>query len=205
RSNTFTAAAFNLPKGELSDPVQIARGWALLDVAAVNPPHVPTFKEAEKAVRDKVINEKEHQVAAQKLEQAKKEMAAGKSLDEVAKALGVTVEESGEFTANGMIPKLGMSPKISEAAMTLDKGDVGGPIEMSQGEVLFQVTERQRATEAGLAAKKEELRDQIEQEKVGRLLASLIAKRRDELNVTFSKPLLKSFGLLDTSAQPKQG
>ncbi len=205
RSNAFTAAAFNLTKGQLSDPVQIPRGWALLDVASINPPHLPTFNEAESTVRAKVMSEKENEIAAAKLTEAKKEIAAGKTLDEVAKQLGATVEESGEFSANGMIPGLGMSPKISEAAMTLDKGDVGGPVAMSQGEVLFQVSERQRATEAGLAAKKQGIRDQIEQEKVGRLLASLIAKRRDELNVTFSKQLLKSFGLLDNGQPSQQG
>lgn len=205
RSGAFNAAAFNLTKGQLSDPVHIARGWAILQLASIVPPHLPTFKEAQSAVRAKVEAESEQQIATQKLAEAKKAIAAGKTLDEVAKQLGVSVQQSGEFSPNGIIPGLGMSTKITDLAMSLNKGDIGGPVSMYQTEVLFQVTGRQRATEAGLAAKREQIRNQIEQEKVGRLMASLLAKRRDDLNVNYSKQLLKSFGLLNNGQPSKQG
>jgi peptidyl-prolyl cis-trans isomerase D len=195
---SFNAAAFALEQGKVSDPVQVPRGWAIVYLTAVHPPRVPELKDVEARVRLAVVSDKQKKVAMQRLAEAR---GAGKTLDQVAAELGVQVEESAEFGSQGAIPGIGFSPELAKAALSLQKGQGGGPVATSQGAVLFEVVDRKAFDPAQFAAAREQTRTTLRQEKAGRLLSSLIEQRRKEMGVEYDGRLLETFGV-NGPAQP---
>jgi peptidyl-prolyl cis-trans isomerase D len=192
----FNNAAFELAKGGVSEPVEVPRGWAVLYVKDVHEPRLPELAEVEPRVRQAVSQQKQQQLAMDRLRQAK---AGGQTLEQVAQQLGVQVQESQEFGRQGFIPGLGMSPELAQAALALQPGQVGGPVAAGPGAVLFEVVERKSWDPKQFAANREATRKRLEQEQVDRLIASLLEQRRRELDVQYDRELLESLGVAEVA------
>lgn len=201
----FNQAAFALKTGEVSDPVQIPRGWAVLTVLGTEEAGVAELKDVEPQVRLIVARQKQQRMALDRLEQARKEVAAGtKTLEQVASELGTEVKDSGEFTAQGMIQGIGLNPELAKAVMKLQPGQLGGPVGDAQGAVLFRVVERKAWNPQEFATAKTQTRERLQQEKLQRFQAALIEQRRRELGVSYDRELLQQLGLDPEQAQPQQ-
>lgn len=201
----FNEAAFALKQGEVSDPVQLPRGWAVLYAQSVQEPRTAELKDVEPNVRLTVARQKQQRMVLDRLEQARKEMAAGKTLEQVATELGTEVKDSGEFGAQGVIQGIGMNPELAKAVMKLKPGQIGGPVGDTQGGVLFQVVEHKAWNPKEFATAKDQTRERIQQEKLSRFQAALIEQRRRELGVTYDRDLLQQLGLDPDQTTPQQG
>jgi peptidyl-prolyl cis-trans isomerase D len=191
----INTTAFSLKKGEVSQAVQVPQGWVILYVKDLSAAHAPTLPEVEPRVRAAVTSQKLQQLAQQKLEAARQEIAAGKTLDQVAAGLGVQVQETPEFGGQGVIPGLGYNPELTKAALALPTGQVGGPIPVSQGSLLFQVTDHKGWDPKQYAANREQTRSTLLQQKLSGLEGTLIEQRRRELNVEFDRQFLDQLGI----------
>jgi peptidyl-prolyl cis-trans isomerase D len=201
RAADFTQAAFELAPGRLSKPVRVPRGYAVLLVVETLAPRDPSLAEVEPAVRQAVEQEKRQQLAMDRLAAARADIAeGGKTLDDVAGQLGLTVEESGEFGTGGAIQGLGFQPRIAEAAMSMQEGELGGPYGTSEGAVLFAVTSRTSVDAEQLAANRDQTRQQLAQQELGRLLSALIEQRKLELGVSYDLRLTQELGLTPREA-----
>jgi len=199
RAPAFTEAAFGLAKGSVSDPVQVPRGWAVIYSQDLLPPRSPELAEVEPQVRRAVESAKRKQLAMQRLAAAKQELDGGKSLDEVAGELELTVQESEPFGAGGTVPGLGAVPQVADAALGMKEGAVGGPFETPQGAVLFQVSERTEFDPQSFQAAKEETRQQLLGQRAAVLQNALIQQRRQELGVTYSRDIVEQYKLAGDS------
>ncbi|HZF11767.1 MAG TPA: SurA N-terminal domain-containing protein [Thermoanaerobaculia bacterium] len=191
----FNQAAFALAKGALSQPIKVGRGWAILYLTNIQAPRTPELAEVEPKVRMAVANQKQQQLALDKLNDAKGEIAKGKTLDQVAAELGLSIKETQEFGGNGYIPGLGFSPQLAQAALALPAGQVGGPFAAGQGAVLFQVSDKKSGDPKELAGKKEQLKDQLANERFERVLGAVIEKRKRDLGVNFNRQFLEAYGI----------
>lgn len=200
-SPAFTGAAFELDKGAVSQPISVPRGWAVLYVKDVHEPRLPELAEVEPRVRQAVAQEKQQAAAMARLTEAKAQIAAGKSIEQVAAELGVTVQESPELGAQGFIPGLGMSPQLTQAALKLQPGQVGGPVAAGPGAALFQVIERTAVDPQQLQANRGATRERLEQEQLQRLLVSLVEQRKREVGVEYDRELLQDLGITGEVAE----
>jgi len=191
----LNATVFSLKKGDVSPAVQVPQGWAVVYVKDVIAPHAPELKEIEQRVRTALVNQKLQQMTTQKLQEARRQMTQGKTLDQVAAELGVPVKETEEFGGQGAIPGIGYNPELTKAAMALPAGQVGGPINDAQGALLFQVTDRKGWDPKQYAANRDQTRATLLQQKIASVEGSLIEKRRRELNVTFNQQFLDQLGI----------
>jgi peptidyl-prolyl cis-trans isomerase D len=198
--SAFGSAAFALKKGEVSQPIQLPQGWAVAYLKEIHPPRVPELAEVEPRVRAALAQQKLQQTVMRKLEEARRQMAQGKTLDQVAAELGAEVKQTEEFDGKGTIPGLGYNPELAKAALSLPAGRVGGPVADSQGALLFQVTDHKGWDPKQFASNREQTRAQLLQEKLQRLQAALIEQRRRELNVEYDRQLLEQLGVA-----PQQG
>jgi peptidyl-prolyl cis-trans isomerase D len=198
----LNATGFALKKGEVSQALQVPQGWAVLYVADVIAPHAPELKEVEDRVRASLTNQKLQQITLQKLEDARKQMAQGKTLDQVAAQLGVQAKETQqEFGGQGSIPGIGFNPELAKAALALQAGQVGGPLADAQGGVLFQVTDRKGWDPKQYAANRDKTRTSLLQQRVSSVEGALIEKRRRDLNVTFDQQFLDQLGIAPPSQE----
>jgi peptidyl-prolyl cis-trans isomerase D len=192
---TLNTQAFALKKGEVSQAVQIPQGWAILYVKDVVAPHVPELKEVEPKVQAAVTNQKLQQMTMKALEDARQQIAQGKTLDQVAAGLGAQVKESPELSAQSSVPGIGYNPELTKAVMALQNGQVGGPVADAQGAVLFQVTDRKGWDPKQYAANREQTRSTLLQQKVGEVEGALIQQRERELKVSYDKQFLDQLGI----------
>jgi peptidyl-prolyl cis-trans isomerase D len=202
RQPVVGSTVFAMKKGEVSKPVQLPRGWAILFLKDVYPPHSQPLAEVEPRVRQELITEKLQQAALDRLNQAKQELAQGKSLDQVAAELGTKVEQSEEFGANGFIQGLGYNQPLAKAALALAPGQVGGPLPAAQGAVLFQVAEKKGFDPKQFAEQRDQIRQQLENDRLSRLMGSILEQRRRELGVAPDRQLLESYGIGGDENQP---
>jgi len=195
RNPAFVDAAFALAPGAVSEPVRLPRGWAILRLREEQPAHLPELAEVESRARAELERERSLDLAADALEEASRKIAGGESFDDAAAGLGLEVAESGEFTRSGSIPGLGAAAPIADVAFGLDPGQVGGPVRVGSGAVLFQVVARTPFDPAAFAADRDDTLDQLRQEKADRLLASLLSERRKQVGVTYDPGLEAKLGL----------
>ncbi len=191
----FNTAVFSLKKGDVSPAIQLPQGWAVAYLKDVVPPRTPTLAEVEDRVRAAAAGQKLQQITVRKLEEAKRQMAQGKTLDQVAAELGGAAKETEEFGGQGAIPGIGINPELVKAALSLQTGQVGGPVADAQGALLFQVTDRKGWDPKQYASNREQTRTNLLQEKLARLQSALIEQRRRELNVEYDRQLLEQIGV----------
>jgi peptidyl-prolyl cis-trans isomerase D len=193
RATAFTAAAFELSPGTLSAVVPVSQGWAILRLNTVEEPRIPDLEEVREEARMALLEERQIEAARKRLEEARLALQDGKTFDEVAAELELAVTDGGEFGRQGSITGLGNNPKIVAAALELDQGAIGGPIVHNRDVVLFEVTERHRYDPLRFEQEKEAARENLRQERLGQMLSSLVAQRRDELGVHYDPQLLQNF------------
>ena len=200
RGTAFASSAFALEPGKASPAVKTPRGMAILRVQEIKAPRLPELADVEAKVRAAVSRERMIDRAMAELARARAEIAAGKTLDQIAQSFGLEARASGEFGVNGPVSGLGAVPEVTQAAMKLAQGELGGPVRTPSGAVLFEVTERRSFDPAAFAAEKEATRASLERSEVNRLLGSLLDQKKREEKVNYDRPLLDQFGLLGEGA-----
>jgi peptidyl-prolyl cis-trans isomerase D len=191
----INTAAFSLKKGDVSQPVRVPQGWAVVYLKEIHTPRVPELKEVEDRVRAAAGRDKQQQLAVQRLEAVRRELAQGKTLEQAAAELGVEVKTTEEFGGQGTIPGLGYNPELTRAALASKVGQVGGPVADAQGALLFQVTERKGWDPKQYATNKDQTRQTLLQQRLTNLQSALVAERRRELGVEYDRQLLQEIGV----------
>lgn len=192
RPQELMDAAFALEEpGDVSAPVSVPRGQAVVLLKEVLPERDQELEEVRDAVRQEIARRRQTERAVERLAEAKGALEGGQSLEELAQELEVQVQESQEFGPRGVIPGLGYNPKLARAAMEMEEGEVGGPFESADGAILFEVARRTTWDEQQFEADKGDVRTGLEAEKVNRLLSSLVRQRRSEMDVWINPAILE--------------
>ncbi len=178
-------AAFGLPLGELSPLIESDNGFHVIRVEERLPAETRSFEEARSELAREILVE-ERTVAwvddqASALATA---VAGGSSLEEAARALGVSIERPAGFRrrGDGYVPGLGEAPEVSVAAFAMVPGQTA-PEEFRVGErrVFLQLLEREAPDEIEIEANLEEETERLANEKRQRVQDAWIAKRREKL------------------------
>jgi len=195
RGTSFTQTAFALAEGAASAPVQVPRGWAVLRLKEKIAAHVPTLDEVEPRVRAAAQRARASELAMAELKRAKALAESGRGFDQVATALGLEIRDSGEISRRGNVPGVGAAKPLAEAALALAPGSIGGPLAVAQGAVLFEVTSRAPFDAGRFAAESDTLRQGLERDELNRIVASVLARRREEAGVRYDPALSERLGL----------
>jgi len=187
----FMQLLFELPLGEVSDPVATARGEAILKPVEVKAAGPAAFADVKARVKADLVRAKQEETA---LASARAAMTPGASVEDVAKAVGVKVETPDAFSKAGPVPGLGTSKALLDAAFSAAVGETKGPVWVAdRGAAVFRVLEVTPFDAAAFAAQKEESRERLRQQKAGRLFQSLVQRLRAESRIEVNKELLARF------------
>lgn len=189
-SSWFLDALFQLKPGEVSpQPLIIMRGMAVLRLDEIRKPGPAPFAEVKSKVIADLVKKKQADETSKKLKDA---LAGGASLEDAAQKLELKVQTSDSFGRRGMVPGLGSSKAVVDAAFAANVGDVKGPVLVDKGAIAFRLLEKTAFDREAFEREKDRTRESIRTQKSQRIVESLIAQRRAELKVQKNEELLKS-------------
>ena len=175
-------AAFQLPSGEVSQPVQGRFGVALVKVGKIEPGLTPSYESLATQVKTEIASERARTKVADLRDKMEDERGGGASVAESAKKLGLTavtidaVDRSGR-QPNGQ-PAANIPPglEVVSQAFVSDVGVDNDPVQFKGGYVWYDVLGITPSRERTL----DEVRDQVEAKwREDQISAKLRAKATD--------------------------
>jgi peptidyl-prolyl cis-trans isomerase D len=178
----FTTAAFSQAPNAPPDLVQLHEGFAIYEVMAVKPPSTPTFEEARSRVEQEFKDQRASSLLAQKTQELSDRAKADHDLKKAAKEVGAAYKTSDFVAPDGQVPDIGSMTGPAAAAFTLKPGETSGPIGNATTGVVLAVTERQAPTDQDFAAKKDQVREALLQNKQSEVFGLFLGNLRDQMD-----------------------
>src|SRR5439155_16892993 len=162
----FDQAVFAMQPGQISDqPVKTQYGYHIIKVVDKKPGTSRTLAEVRQQISDQLSYERAQAQAADLSESLAKQISKPADLDKVAKAQGLTVQESGFFARDESIIGLGPAPEAESRVFEMNQGEVAGPLRASRGFVFETVVAKQDSYVPKIEEVKERVRDVVVKQK----------------------------------------
>ena len=181
--------AFTMKQGEVSAPIRTPQGFAFITVTGTQEAYVPKLDEVKPRVRDDVLKQKAIEAAQQKAAAVAAQLTSG-TFEAAAKAAGLEVKTTELIARGAPIADAGVSPAIDAAAFALPAGAVSEPITTDNGAVIVKVLEKQEPTAAEVSAGRQQMKDELTNERRGRFYASYMTKAREKMQVQINSQLI---------------
>ena len=188
-SPEFIQAVGSLQPGEVSSPLAIARGLAIVACIEIVPPMVRPLAEVETQVQYDVLNERGQQSARL----AARRITSSASLADGAKPMQLDVKKSGDLGAGDELPGVGRVPELNAilfaaGSVVGSKGTVAAP----GGAIAFEITAHEAFDPAKFEAGKVALRAELLQQRRDQLAQGLIENLRQSHKIEINQPLVDS-------------
>ena len=180
-SPQFMEAAFAQSAKSAPDMIQIPQGFVIYQVLDIKPPATPTFDEIRSRVEEEFKNQRATELLGQKTQELADRAKAEHDLKKAAKELGATVKTSDLVDPNGQVPDIGSMTGPASAAFSLKEGEISGPINSGSNGAVLQVLEKQQPSDTDFAAKKDEVRDALLQQKQNELFGLFVTNLRQQM------------------------
>jgi peptidyl-prolyl cis-trans isomerase D len=193
----LAAAAFGLDKGDVSEPIELTTGIYILKVEDTRGSRPQPLDAVRNEVENAIRTEKARGLARQGAEEDAVRIAGGTSLEDIAEARGIPLEQSTSLTMTDFDPTFGPARTVVEAASRLDIGETSDVIETPLGLFVLRPTEKTPSKVASLSSVRTRVVEDLQAEQakaaareqaesiLERLKAiSDIASAADEANLT---------------------
>jgi peptidyl-prolyl cis-trans isomerase D len=161
----FDQAVFAMQPGQISDLVKTQYGYHIIKLVDKKSAATRSLAEVRQQLTDQLAYERAQAQAATLAEKLEKQVSKPADLDKVAKAEGLTVQESGFFAREEPILGLGPAPEAANKAFDMKPGDVAGPLRASRGLVFETLVAKQDPYVPKLDEVKERVRDEVIKQK----------------------------------------
>jgi peptidyl-prolyl cis-trans isomerase D len=158
-SEAFHNLAFQLRQGEVGTPITVPKGLAIIQLMEILPEHPPKLEEVRAAVEQDYRAAQSQELAAQKAAVLAARVGSG-DFKEVARAMGLTVKESKDFTQRDNVEGLGSGSQLA-VAFALAPGQTSDVVSLSANRVVFRVVARTPAAEADLPGQQDQIAEEL--------------------------------------------
>jgi parvulin-like peptidyl-prolyl isomerase len=177
--------------GDVSGPLQAARGFAFETVLAIQPPSMPKLDEVKDRVRDEVIKQKARDLSRQKAAAVAAKLKSAADFEKAAKAAGVEPKTTDLISRDAPIPDLGAAPEALEAAFRLPVGAVSDPVTTDTGTVVFKVVDKKEVTPTEWAANVDRFREEQLTDKRNRFFSAYMTKAKQGMKIAVNREALQ--------------
>lgn len=181
----FASAAFELDVMDISDVKELGNKFYIIQVMEKVDSKIPEFA----AVKDKVKADLVKKMQDEKAEEDAGKLLAmvkeGKTMADAAKAFDVASDETGAFKRSGTIPKIGFDGKVLESSFLLtgEKDLPDAPVPGTKGFYVIQLKERKVPDAAGLEDEKDNIKNQLLQQKKFQTFSDWVEQLKSESTI----------------------
>jgi len=172
----FDQAVFSMQPGQISDLVKTQYGYHIIKLVDKKNATTRSLQEVRQQLVDQLSYEKAQAQASDLAESLGKQISKPADLDRVAKANGLTVQESGFFARDEPILGLGPSPEVANKAFDMKQGEVAGPLRASRGFVFETLVAKQDPYVPKLDEVKDRVKDDVVKTKARELSTTKAAE-----------------------------
>jgi len=177
----FMDAVFGATEKSPPDMAPVSQGFAVFQLLAVKPPSTPSFEEIRTKLEDEFKNERSSTLLSQKTQELSDRAKASHDLKKAAKELGAAVRTSDFVLPDGQVPDMGSMSGQASVAFSMKPGEISGPINSGSNGVVISLLENQKPNDADFAAKRDQIRDSLLQNKQQELFGLFISNLRDQM------------------------
>jgi peptidyl-prolyl cis-trans isomerase D len=167
-----------------------ANRLAVVILNARIPGRASEFSEVQAQIRDKLVNDKSAQIAADRAKDAAERLKKGEDLAKIAKSMQLDVTTSSVFGRADSIDGLGPATAL-EDAFSVKLGGVLGPVPVQGRSIVAKVTEKTEADLLALPVERDTLLTQLKQKKAQErnalLMDGILEKLTSEGKVTVNQ------------------
>ena len=158
----FDRVAFSMEPGQISDLVKTEYGYHIIKLTDKKAGGTKKLDEVRQQIVDQLAFDRAQTQAATLAEDLEKQIKKPADLDTVAKAQGLTVQETGFFGRDEPILGVGSAPEMTSRAFSMNPGEVSGILRTSRGFAFETLSEKKD----GYIPKLEEVKDKVREEVV---------------------------------------
>src|SRR6266849_5998006 len=161
----FDQAVFAMQPGQISDLVKTQYGYHVIKLVDKKNATTRPLAEVRQQLADQLAYERAQAQAADLAQSLEKQISKPADLDKVAKAQGLSVQESGFFARDEPILGLGPAPEAANRAFEMKPNDVAGPLRASRGFVFETLVAKQDPYVPKVDEVKERVREEVVKQK----------------------------------------
>ena len=172
----FENAAFSLGPGETSDLVKTQYGYHVIRVASRRDETVAPFAQAKDRIHQTLMNQRVRSLLEEQTQGITEAIKRGKSLEDVAKERGFTVEKSTPLAKGQDTPPL-TSPALVARAFELKRGETEpDPFPLPTGYAYIALQEVQAARPADFKEVQERVKADVQRQKAEEAARARVAE-----------------------------
>jgi peptidyl-prolyl cis-trans isomerase D len=180
-ANQFMDSVFGATEKSPPDMAPLSQGFVVYQLLGVKPPATPTFEEVRSKIEEEFKNERANALLSQKTQELSDRAKAEHDLKRAAKELGATVKTSDFVAPDGQVPDLGSMTGQAAQAFTMKPGEISGPINGGSNGVVLALLESQQPADTEFAAKRDQIREQLLQNKQQEIFGLFVSNLRDQM------------------------
>jgi peptidyl-prolyl cis-trans isomerase D len=177
----FMDAVFAATEKSPLDLAASSQGFVVYQLLGVKPAATPGLEEIRSRIEEEFKTERSSVLLSQKTQELSDRAKAEHDLKRAAKELGATMKTSDFVAPDGQVPELGSMTGQAAAAFTMKPGEISGPINSGANGVVLSLLENKPPTDADFAAKHDEIKDALLQNKKGELFGLFVTSLREQM------------------------
>jgi peptidyl-prolyl cis-trans isomerase D len=192
-ARAFVQSAFGLGLMSVSEPLELENGYYVLQVVDRIDAAVPAFEDVKGKVKADVTTKLRDERARADAQIALADLQQGKSLSDIAATFDLAPVQTGLFTRTEAIPQISYDPDMIQAAFMLqeDQPVADKVFKGSQGWFVFQLNERRKPDEAGFAEQKDNILQQLPDQKKKTVFDQWLADLKARGNIKIEDALIQ--------------
>jgi peptidyl-prolyl cis-trans isomerase D len=181
---------FGMKEGEVTPAMRVSTGWVFAAVTGRQDAYIPKIDEVKTKVADDLKADKAADMARARASAIAAELKTAKDFAAAAKKYNLEVKSTELITRGSAIPDLGISDAIDAAAFALPQGGVSDAIITPQGTAIVRVSEKVDVTDSEIEAGKDQLREELVNERRDKFFGAYMKKAKTGLKITTREDML---------------
>ncbi len=188
----FISTAFDLPKMDISDILELKNEYYILQVIEKTPQKISDLADVKEKVTQDLLNEIKDKKASEKAEEFLTALKNGSQMETESEKLNIEMKTTDFFKRNDSIPIIGRDQNISNAAFMLHEEN-RLPEKVLKARSLYYVIEfkeRKAPEPEGFEKEKKSIIDKIKRQKSAKAFELWLSQIKGKSDITIEKEFL---------------